>query len=344
MSNNLDLGKLFQGVSTALVENKEILNQADTMNHDHGDNMVEVFKVINKAMKKSRADEPSQQLAYASRMLRKQAESGSAQMYADGLAQAANQFRGKSVTPDNAMELIQSLLGGGQAASPQAPTSPDLMGSLLGGMLGGQSPSQPAQTSPAQPDLLGSLLGGLMGGGSPSQPAQAPQAQPDLLGSLLGGLMGGETSSQPAQTPQAQPDLLGSLLGGMLGGQTPSQPTQASPAQPDHLGSLLGGLMGGQTAPQQASQSPTDPLGSLLGGLLGGQSSQQQQDSGLDMGDLMSAGLAYLQAKKQGKSSLEAILSALVASSRGGQTPYRAQSSALVIKSLLQMIGSATGN
>jgi hypothetical protein len=266
MSKHLDLGKLFQGVSTALVENQEVLNQADTLNHDHGDNMVEIFKVITEAMKKRQNADPSGQLAYASRMLRKQGESGSAQMYADGLSQAAEQFQGKSVTTDNAMELIQSLLGGGQSATQQA---------------------------------------------------QATQAQTDLLGSLLGGMMGGESSSQPAQTSQVQPDLLGSLLGGLMGGA--------------------------QSTSQPASQAPTDPLGSLLGGLLGGQSPQPQQDSSLDIGDLMSVGLAYLQAKQQGKGSMEAILNALIASSRGGQTPYRAQSSALVIKTLLQTIGSLSG-
>jgi len=292
MSKNLDLEKLFQGVSNALVENKEVLNQADTYNHDHGDNMVETFRIITDAVEKQRNADPSDQLAYAGKVLRKRSESGSAQMYANGLSQAANQFRGKSITPDNAMQLIQSLLGGGQSATQQA------------------------QTPPASPDLLGSLLSGVMGGQSQTQPAQTPQAQPDLLSSLLGGLMGGQSPSQPAQTPQAQPDM---------------------------LGSLLGGLMGGQTTTQQASQASPDPLGSLLGGLMGGQSSQQQQDDGLDVGDLMSAGLAFLNAKQQGKNSLEAILNALIASSQGGQTPYRAQSSALVIKSLLQMIGSVSG-
>ena len=317
MSKNLDLEKLFQGVSNALVENKEVLNQADTYNHDHGDNMVETFRLITKAMEAHPNAEPADQLAYASQMLRQRSDTGSARMYADGLSQAADQFQGKAITPDNAMQLIQSLLGGGQPATQQA------------------------QTPQATPDLLGSLLGGLMGGQTTPQSTQTPQAQPDLLGSLLGGLMGGQS---PAQTSQAQPDLLGSLLGGLMGGQSTPQQAQTPQAQPDMLGSLLGGLMGGQSTPQQTSQTSSSPLGSLLGGLLGGQSSQQQQDDGLDVGDLMSAGMAYLNAKQQGKSSLEAILNALIASSGGGQTPYRAQSSALVIKTLLQMIGSLSGH
>jgi hypothetical protein len=313
MSKKLDLGKLFQGVSDELVENKDALNQADTYNHDHGDNMVETFNVITKAMKSQQKAGPSGQLAYASQMLRQSSNTGSAEMYADGLAQAAEQFQGKSITPDNAMQLIQSLLGGGQSApqpAQQPQVSPDILGSLLGGLMGGASTSQGSQP---QPDLMGSLLGSLMGSQSPSQTSQP---QPDMLGSLLGSLMGGQSPSQPTPTPQAQSDSLGSLLGGLMGGQSPSQPAQTPQSQPDMLGSLLGSLMGGQ---------PTKP-----------------QDDGLDVGDLVSAGMAYLNAKQQGKNSLEAILNALIASSQGGQTPYRAQSSALVIKTLLQMIGSVT--
>jgi hypothetical protein len=47
-------------------------------------------------------------------------------------AQAAQQFQGQqAVSPDNALLLIQSLLGGGQQPSSQG--GADLLGSLLGG-------------------------------------------------------------------------------------------------------------------------------------------------------------------------------------------------------------------
>ena len=60
------------------------------------------------------------------------ANSGSAHVYAQGLAQAAQQFQGQqAVSPDNALLLIQSLLGGGQQPSSQG--GADLLGSLLGG-------------------------------------------------------------------------------------------------------------------------------------------------------------------------------------------------------------------
>ena len=85
-----------------------------------------------KAMASQRGAPPSQQLQHASEYLAQNATSGSGQIYAQGLAQAAQQFQGQSaVTPDNAMILIQSLLGSGQQSSQQS--SADLLGSLLGG-------------------------------------------------------------------------------------------------------------------------------------------------------------------------------------------------------------------
>lgn len=50
MPKNLDLVNLFQGVAKTLVDNRTALNEADTYNHDHGDNMVKVFQVISEAM------------------------------------------------------------------------------------------------------------------------------------------------------------------------------------------------------------------------------------------------------------------------------------------------------
>jgi hypothetical protein len=94
--------------------------------------MVQAFKMISQAMATQRGAPPSQQLQYASNYLSQNANNGSAHVYAQGLAQAAQQFQGQqAVTPDNALMLIQSLLGGGQQSSSQG--SADLLGSLLGG-------------------------------------------------------------------------------------------------------------------------------------------------------------------------------------------------------------------
>ncbi len=210
----VNLVKLFQGAAKALSANQDVLNQADTYNHDHGDNMVQVFDVVAQAMKERKGAPASEQLAYASELLR-QRESGSAQYYAGGLAQAAQQFTGQKVTTDNAMQLVQTLLGGGQAAA--------------------------------------------------AAPAAAGQG--DLLGSLLSGLAGGAPSS-------------------------PEQPSQAG---------------------------------------------------GLDVGSLLNAGLSYLSAKQSGAGNADALVGALMTATQGGNTPYRAQSGAVVANALMQALGAMTG-
>lgn len=137
MGNQVDLASLFQTVTQNLAGKKEELNQADSYNHNHGDNMVDIFKVITQAMEEKQDSTPSEQLAYASRLL-KQKESGSAQVYSQNLLQTSKDFKGQQITTDNAFVLIQSLLGAGREAATQQPAGTgDLLGSLLGGLVGG---------------------------------------------------------------------------------------------------------------------------------------------------------------------------------------------------------------
>jgi hypothetical protein len=184
--------------------------------------MVQAFNMITQALGSQEGASPSQQLNHASQYLSQHATSGSAHAYSQGLAQAAQQFQGQqAVTPDNAMTLVQSLLGGGQ---------------------------QPVQ----------------QGGG-------------DLLGSLLGG------GQQQSNAPDAG-DLLGALLGG------------------------------GQPAQQSGNQD------------------------GLDLGDVLNAGVAFMNAKQQGQNNLQAGLSALMAAGPLGQKPHRQQSGQVVANALLQAV------
>lgn len=178
---SLDLTQLFKTVSGVLAQNQTSLNQADDYNHNHGDNMVEIFDVISKATARKKKAGASRQLAYASQLLRKKSTSGSATVYAQGLEEAAAKFQGQPVTRGNALNLISTLMG---ASQPQSSGGSDMLGSLLGGLMGGQTAQQPTQ--PQSSDMLGSLLGGLMGGQTAQQPASQPQGG-DLLGSLLGG-------------------------------------------------------------------------------------------------------------------------------------------------------------
>ncbi len=67
--NEVDLAKLFNTVTEALQGEKDSLNAADSVNHDHGDHMVENFKVISAALEQKRGSTPSEQLAFASEKL-----------------------------------------------------------------------------------------------------------------------------------------------------------------------------------------------------------------------------------------------------------------------------------
>lgn len=216
----MDLGSLFNVASQVLTENQSSLNRADAENQNHGDNMVQVFDMISQVMSNQQGAPPATQLRRASEYLAKNGTSGSSQVYSQGLAQAAKQFRGKSaVTPDNAALLIQALLGGGQQS-------------------------------------------------------RQGQAGADLLGSLLSG---GQPSSQG-----------------------------------------------------------TDMLEALLGG--------KGKQSGLDVGTLLNAGMAFMNAKQQGKDNLQAALSALMSTGPMAQNNHRQQSGQLVANALLQAIAAGMAN
>lgn len=203
-TRGLDLSSLFNVAAQALAANQSSLNQADTENQNHGDNMVQVFNMISQVMANQQGASPSQQLNNASQYLAQNGSSGSAHVYSQGLAQAAQQFQGQSaVTPENAMMLVQSLLGGeGQ--------------------------------------------------------------------------------------PQSQ------------------------------AGDLLGALLGGQPAPQGGGQ----------------------QDNGIDLGDVLNAGMSFLNAKQQGQDNLQAALTALMSAGPMAQKPHRQQSGQVVANALLQAVSS----
>jgi len=224
-------------VTKTLAENKTSLNQADEQNHDHGTNMVQTFQTITNALNQKKTAAPSTALSYASQQVSKEANSGSAKLYAQGLAQAAQQVQGqKTIDPNMAMQLLQTLIGGGQ------------------------SQAQPASQS----------TGG------------------DLLGSLLGGLTGAQQAAQSSGG-----DLLGSLLGEFTG----SGSTQAA----------------GNNA-----------------------------NNGLDMGDLLNAGMAFMQAKQGGGSTGSALMQAVLTGSGMGSANHRQQSTQLVANSFMQALGALT--
>lgn len=338
MQKELDLSQVFNAVTKTLTENQDSLNQADTLNHDHGTNMVNTFKLIEEAVQAKKDGSASDQLAYASQVIREKSTSGSAMLYAEGLENAAQEFQGKTFDRSGVATLLNSLMGLSQSASPAQP------------------PSQaPAQAAAPGGDFLSTLIGGLASSQSQPQsqaPAQAPtqapdttfSQTPDLIDALGGLTFTQEPTQHQAQTPEqsSASDLVSQLLGGLGQNQTPTAPKEEP--QSGGLGDLLGSLLGGG---QQ--QAPTPPpssgggLGDLLGSLLGGQSAQtqtgqNQAPGGMSGTNLLSAALAFVMAKQQGKTPFESILQAVGSATRFSDREDRTQSGALVADTLLNML------
>ena len=191
MAQALTLPSIFKAVSKTLSENEAVLNEADTYNHNHGSNMAKAFTTVSKAVAKKKDLPVSDQLAYASEVL-KDSSGGSARFYAQGLANASQKFQGKQLNENTIGLLINSMMG---TQEPAQETSGAADRSLLGSLLGGLSGSTQQQSQPSGGDLLGSLLGGMTG----STQQQSQPSGGDLLGSLLGGMTGNsQQQSQPS--------------------------------------------------------------------------------------------------------------------------------------------------
>ncbi len=146
MTKGIELNTLFQSVAERLSEQQETLNEADGYNHDHGDHMVQIFRLIQSATAQ-KADQPvADQLEYASSVVKSEADSGSAKLYAQGLSKAAENFSRSDLNENNIGDLVKSLL---MTEDPQDP--------------------QESQNTAENKNLFGSLLSGVMGNGDKSE-------------------------------------------------------------------------------------------------------------------------------------------------------------------------------
>ena len=193
-TSGIDLGQLFGAAAQALTASQGTLNQADTANGAHGDHMVQTFQLITQAIGATQGKPPAEQLATASKMLADHATtSGSAKIYAQGLSQAAQQYQGqKTITPDMAAGLVQTLLGGMQQSSGSA-AQPAAGGDLLGQLLGAAT----GQTVASDPDKLDA--GDLLNAGMAFM--QAKQSGKNNLESAVSALV---SASPLSQTPHRQ--------------------------------------------------------------------------------------------------------------------------------------------
>ena len=358
-SSPIDLGKLFQTVTGALVQNKESLNNADTNNHDHGNNMVSAFELITNAMKEKKDANPSDKLAYAAQVLSRQ-KSGSAQLYARGLSQASRQFQGQQVTSDNAMVLVQSLLGVGETPeqqSDQLMISPANLSYVSGNNIKFQWKASPGAAKywlsvrkvSDNSTRISKDLGKVLFSDEPGFPDDGtqykwcigvdknPASDKSAVYWTFTSGTAAEPQSQPQQAQQQKPlpqtEGFGDAIGQVIRKGKPAQP------QTEGFGDAIGqAIRKGKPAPQ-----PGEGFGDAIGSLIrkGQQQAQNQQQSkgGFDLGDLFNAGKAFMSNKSGSGGNPDAIAKGVVSSSPMGDS-YRSQSGELVANTLMTAIQS----
>ena len=104
------LAPLFQAVGEALHQNQLALNQADSYNGNHGDHMVEIFTIAANAAEEMSSSSLPEAMEHAAALLLQLPENGSAQVYAHGLEQIAEQFRSRQLELDDLLTHVRKAL------------------------------------------------------------------------------------------------------------------------------------------------------------------------------------------------------------------------------------------
>jgi hypothetical protein len=129
-ATQIDLPTLFSRAATVLDERRESLNQADEANHDHGDHMVEIFKMATQAAEGARGAGLAEAMQRAAGLLEARSGNGSAQVYARGLTVLAAHFMARGIGLDDLVPYVRNYLrekkeSDQQDAGQPAPASED---------------------------------------------------------------------------------------------------------------------------------------------------------------------------------------------------------------------------
>jgi hypothetical protein len=168
-----DLSSIFHAVGEALRQNRAAFNQADLLNGNHGDHMVQVFEIAARAADEKHDADVAEAMEYGAQLLEAQVDNGSAQMYAHGLGQLARQLRRYNVSLDDLLAYVQGALSKDKdSGTDQLPT--------LDQPASGKQPEPTASSG----DVLKALMSGLAGWGQ-IESGQVPKDSPLDMGALF---------------------------------------------------------------------------------------------------------------------------------------------------------------
>jgi hypothetical protein len=153
---SIDLPDLFRAVTDRLSHERDALNDADPVNHDHGDHMVEIFQVASEAaaVKSSggsgsagkTGDDLADAMEYAAELLHSRPENGSAQVYARGLEQLAGQFRQRGIGLEELAPYVQRTLQKQMTGTEVPDSSPGRTAEVLKALLNALAGWEKAET------------------------------------------------------------------------------------------------------------------------------------------------------------------------------------------------------
>lgn len=155
---DLLLAPVFQAVQDVMEANRLVFNQADSLNANHGDHMVEVFSVAVQAANEKQAGGLAEAMDYASILLAARLENATAQVYAHGLAQLAVQLRKYDLTLADLVAYLRKTLNEDQSSDvDETPRSKDVLKALLAALAAWQN-SETGAPIPTNPLDLGYMF------------------------------------------------------------------------------------------------------------------------------------------------------------------------------------------
>jgi phosphoenolpyruvate---glycerone phosphotransferase subunit DhaL len=307
-NNQVDISTILQSVASQLQQNQSQLNAVDNSG-THGQRIADAFAAAASAAQNAGTNDAGQQLLKAAQAMQQQGQGKAASFYAQGLAHAAEQFKGQSgISTNDLAPFLQSFLGGVKKNNPAKPGQ----GTILDALSPAESAFTQAQnsggnTEQAMAQALGAAINGTASTGSQGNvdpgaasvtnvlggifAALAPQLLAMLMNSRgqgqgatqgsggfdIGGLLSGLASGSGAGSQATQPGGQLGWLTGLLGGMANNSGMGSGSGGVD-VGGLLNGLMGGGAAGGSGSSGQGNvDLGSLLNDFTGGSNQGRTQ-------------------------------------------------------------------
>ncbi len=150
-ADSFDLARLFRSVQMVMEAQRQIFNQSDEINCNHGDHMVEIFNIAARSTGEQGGVELPVAMDYAGLRLSDCKGNGSAQVYARGLTVLAEQFRKYGINLEDLLAYVQGVIWEKSDVQPPAnqTKSGDVLKALLAGLAAWQGSEVEGIKSPA---------------------------------------------------------------------------------------------------------------------------------------------------------------------------------------------------